>query len=204
MRHGRIIGASAPLPPGVRVLIGMGGNIGASEAIHARFREALDRLAAALASPVARLSAVYGSDPVGPVADQPRFLNAVAELVLARGLSARDLLAEILSIEASLGRVREETRDQGPRTIDLDLLFAGDWLASGPGVELPHPRIIERAFVLRPLAELVGVDWRLPGFGGTVADYLDSPGLATQRLGLTLYAPGAATDGEYCRDAWPR
>lgn len=204
MCHGRIIGATSPLPCGTRVLIGLGGNIGGSEAIHGRFRHALARLTDALASPSTRLSAIYGSDPVGPIAEQPRFLNAVAEFFLVTTLSPYDLLAEILSIEASLGRVRTEATDKGPRTIDLDLLFAGDWISSGPGIELPHSRVFERAFVLRPLAELVGLDWLMPGFGRTVADCLNRPELAAQRRGLTLHAPGAVADDEYCRDALPR
>ena len=94
-------------------------------------------------------------------ADQPRFLNAVAELETDE--PPRALLARLLEIERELGRTREGPR-YGPRTIDLDLLLYGDDRLDEPGLGLPHPRLHERAFVLEPLAELAP-ELVVPGFG---------------------------------------
>ena len=89
--------------------------------------------------------------PVGYV-DQPRFLNGAAEL--ETGLAARALLEELLRIERDLGRDRLNVPPQGPRTADLDLLLYGGEVIREPGLEVPHPRLHERAFVLEPLFDL--------------------------------------------------
>ncbi|MDT4966141.1 MAG: 2-amino-4-hydroxy-6-hydroxymethyldihydropteridine diphosphokinase [Acidobacteriota bacterium] len=100
---------------------------------------------------VTRLSSIYETEPVGRV-DQPTFLNMVAEL--RRGIfSPEQTLARLLRIEYSLGRRREV--EQGPRTIDLDLLLFGEEQRSSDFLQLPHPRMHQRRFVLTPLAELV-------------------------------------------------
>ncbi len=78
------------------------------------------------------------------------YLNAVVEL--ATTLSARELLSALQTIEARFGRERDVR--WGPRTLDLDLLIFGEVVASEPGLELPHPRMTERRFVLEPLAEI--------------------------------------------------
>lgn len=191
----------AKLPAGTRILIGLGGNMGGPDAVYQRFCRAADALSAALAEDGVRMSSAYESDPVGPISEQPRFLNAVVELALARAMPAAELLAEILAIEKSLGRVRRDAAAQGPRTIDLDLLFAGEYAVRAPGLTVPHPAVAGRAFVLVPLAELVGGDWLMPGIGSTVAECSSRPQLATQRAGLRLYSPRPAPGGEYCRDA---
>jgi 2-amino-4-hydroxy-6-hydroxymethyldihydropteridine diphosphokinase len=110
---------------------------------------------------VVRVSTLRNTDPVGFL-DQPRFLNGVVEL--ETGLSARILLDTLLEIERDLGRDRSASPPQGPRTLDLDLLVYGDEIIDEPGLEVPHPRMGERRFVLEPLAEL---DRRLevPGLG---------------------------------------
>jgi 2-amino-4-hydroxy-6-hydroxymethyldihydropteridine diphosphokinase len=97
-----------------------------------------------------RCSSFYSSAPVG-LADQPDFINAVCRLETA--LPARDLMSALLDIESSHGRVRGALKG-GPRTLDLDLLLFGQETVHEPGVDVPHPRLHERAFVLAPLAEL--------------------------------------------------
>jgi 2-amino-4-hydroxy-6-hydroxymethyldihydropteridine diphosphokinase len=99
---------------------------------------------------VTRLSAIYETAPVD-VREQPFFLNMVAELRV-RVFSPEQTLARLLRIEYALGRKREIPR--GPRTIDLDLLLYGDEQRATEFLQLPHPRLHERRFVLTPLAEL--------------------------------------------------
>src|SRR5207302_3829580 len=107
-----------------------------------------------------RVSTVRETEPWG-YADQPRFLNAVAELETDE--EPRALLDRLLEVERALGRTREGPR-YGPRTIDLDLLLYGDEQLDEPGLVVPHPRLHERAFVLEPLAELAP-DLVVPGRG---------------------------------------
>lgn len=97
---------------------------------------------------VAAASSVWES-PAAPPAEQhdPPFLNAVVRLQCR--MSADDLLDLLLSVEADLGRVRP-----GPRTIDLDLLTFGDLVSNRPDLTVPHPRMTDRSFVLRPLVEV--------------------------------------------------
>jgi 2-amino-4-hydroxy-6-hydroxymethyldihydropteridine diphosphokinase len=106
---------------------------------------------------IVRSSRVYETDPVGGP-EQPDYLNAVAE-VDAPG-SARDLLDASLSVETEMGRVRGER--WGPRVIDLDVLTFGDQAIEEPDLQVPHPRMHERGFVLIPLLEL-DADPPLPG-----------------------------------------
>jgi 2-amino-4-hydroxy-6-hydroxymethyldihydropteridine diphosphokinase len=121
--------------------VGLGANLGHREAT---IRRALELLGAA------RVSTLIETEPWG-YADQPPFLNGVAELETDE--APRVLLDRLLEIERKLGRTREGPR-YGPRTIDLDLLLYGDDELSQPGLVVPHPRLHERAFVLEPLAEL--------------------------------------------------
>lgn len=101
---------------------------------------------------VRRLSRIYETSAVGHT-NQPHFLNMVAELDGARLPKPEQMLARLLRIEYALGRTREVP--QGPRTIDLDLLFYGDLRSDTEYLQLPHPRIAARRFVLEPLNELV-------------------------------------------------
>jgi len=100
---------------------------------------------------VVRVSRFRNTEPVGYV-EQPRFLNGAVEL--ETGFSARRLLDALMEVERHFGRDRLAVPAQGPRTLDLDLLLYGDERISEPGLEVPHPRLHERAFVLEPLAEL--------------------------------------------------
>lgn len=110
-------------------------------------------------------SALYRTPPWG-VIDQPAFVNAVASLETA--LAPRELLEALLAIETLAGRVRGVR--YGPRTLDLDLLLYGDSVLRESGLEIPHPRLHERAFVLLPLVDLAP-DLEVPGHG-RVADLL--------------------------------
>jgi 2-amino-4-hydroxy-6-hydroxymethyldihydropteridine diphosphokinase len=125
--------------------VALGANLGDREK---NLRAALERLKEL--GPL-RVSAFRETDPVG-VTDQPRFVNAVAELETALG--ARELLERLLEIERELGRDRSSEERWGPRTIDLDLLLYGDDVIDEPGLTVPHPRLAERRFVLEPLHEL--------------------------------------------------
>jgi len=124
-----------------RAYVGLGANLGD--------RETMIRKAASLLG-ARRLSTIRETEPWG-LEDQPKFLNAVAEL--ETDLTARDLLDRLLVGEQSLGRTREGPR-WGPRTIDLDLLLYGDERLDEPDLTVPHPHLHERLFVLEPLAEL--------------------------------------------------
>ena len=137
--------------------VGLGSNLGDRAAL-------IDRAAQLIGA--TRLSEVRETEPWGYVT-QPRFLNAVAEI--ETDLTPRRLLDHLLDVEARLGRERIGPK-WGPRTIDLDLLIYGDEIIDEPGLVVPHPRLLERAFVLEPLADLV--PWlRIPG-DGTVHDAL--------------------------------
>jgi 2-amino-4-hydroxy-6-hydroxymethyldihydropteridine diphosphokinase len=130
----------------MKTYIGLGANLGEREA---QIRLALDDLARLPASRLVRASSLYDSEPVGEP-DQPNFLNAVAELETE--LTARQLLWNLLLIERRLGRTR--TRRWGPRTIDLDLLLYGPLVIDEPDLQVPHPELTRRSFVLVPLVEL--------------------------------------------------
>ena len=144
--------------------IGLGANLGEREAT---LREALARLGGADGIRVVAVSSFRETDPVG-LLEQPRFLNAAAALETT--LSPRALLDTLLAVERALGRDRASEARWGPRTIDLDLLLYGDLVLDEPGLELPHPRLHERAFALEPLLDLdPGLE--IPG-RGRVADLL--------------------------------
>ena len=115
-------------------------------------------------------SSLYSTEPVG-FADQPRFINAAVELETE--LQASDLLERLLAIEMEFGRDRAAGFANGPRTLDLDILLFGNLKISEPGLEIPHPRLAQRAFVLVPLNEIApdAVD---PRSGKTVAQLLES------------------------------
>lgn len=96
-------------------------------------------------------SSLYCTAPVG-LADQPQFVNAV--VALQTGLAPRTLLARLLAIEREYLRDRSHSIANGPRTLDLDILMMGDLCLCESDLELPHPRLADRAFVLIPLHEI--------------------------------------------------
>lgn len=127
--------------------IALGANLGDREATLMAALKLLDQHPEIA---VLRCSHLYETDPVGNV-DQPMFLNMAAAVTTS--LQPHGLLAEMLKVEKQLGRVRHIR--WGPRTVDLDLLWMeGDKLDT-PDLILPHPRMLERAFVLVPLADIV-------------------------------------------------
>ncbi|MEL6497500.1 MAG: 2-amino-4-hydroxy-6-hydroxymethyldihydropteridine diphosphokinase [Planctomycetota bacterium] len=126
---------------------------------------------------VVRASGVIETDPVGPQ-DQGRYLNAAA--VVETSLDAFELLACMLGIEHWLGRDRSRERRWGPRVIDLDLIAHGDLILNTPDLTLPHPRMHEREFVLRPLAE-IAPDFVIPGLHATVSELLSRFGNEAHR-----------------------
>jgi 2-amino-4-hydroxy-6-hydroxymethyldihydropteridine diphosphokinase len=131
---------------GETAYLGLGGNLGEPAAAMAAALRLID------ADPETRIvavSSIYRTPPWGKI-DQPDFLNAAAEISTC--LSPRGLLDLCLAAEQQLKRVRDER--WGPRLIDMDILVFGDLTVAEHGLEIPHPRMIERAFVLAPLAEI--------------------------------------------------
>jgi 2-amino-4-hydroxy-6-hydroxymethyldihydropteridine diphosphokinase len=135
--------------------VGLGSNLGAREAT---LREAARMLGELDGVEVRAVSSLRETDPVGKL-DQPRFVNAA--VALETSLPARELLDRLLEVERALGRDRSVEERWGPRTIDLDLLLYGEETIDVPGLQVPHPRLAERAFVLEPLLELAP-ELRLP------------------------------------------
>jgi 2-amino-4-hydroxy-6-hydroxymethyldihydropteridine diphosphokinase len=151
--------------------LGLGGNLGDPAAAMAA---ALRALASNRAIELLAVSSLYRTPPWG-VTDQPDFLNAVASVRTMLG--ARGLLEACLEVERSLKRVRQ-TR-WGPRLIDIDILVFGDQRIDEEGLHVPHPRMLERAFVMLPLAE-ISPDVKLEG--RTARDWaaeLDAAGIET-------------------------
>jgi len=153
--------AGAAKPPSRVSLayVGLGANLGDARATLAAAAETLGEL-----GEVRAVSPLYETDPIG-LEDQPAFLNAVA--VVATPLDPHRLLAALLEIEARFGR--ERTVRWGPRTLDLDLLAMDGVELDDPQLTVPHPRLAEREFALRPLVDVA------PGVrigGATAAELL--------------------------------
>ena len=129
----------------VRAALSLGGNTGD---VPQAFIKALAALEVGGAK-VAACSSVWRTPPWGKL-DQPDFFNIA--VFIETGLSPRALLGLCLAIEKSAGRVRAER--YGPRTLDIDILTYGDEVIDEPGLTIPHPRMLERAFVLVPLNEI--------------------------------------------------
>ena len=129
-----------------QVFAGIGANVGDPALT---LREAVRRLEGEGGIRVVAASPVYRNPPMGPQ-DQPHFLNAVLEMSVE--ISPQELLKRFLAIELEFGRVRDIR--WGPRTLDLDILVYGDVRVDEPGLTIPHPHMLERSFVLTPLADL--------------------------------------------------
>ena len=140
-----------------RAYVGLGANLGDRERT---LRAAVDALAAEDGVEVVSVSVLRETEPVG-VGQQPLYLNGAAELETT--LTARRLLDRLLAVEQRFGRIRVPG-ERGPRTLDLDLLLYGDEVRDSPRLKLPHPRMHERAFVLKPLVE-ISPDAVIPGRG---------------------------------------
>lgn len=149
-----------------RAYIALGSNLDDPKAQILQAFEDLGRLPET--SLIAR-SSLYLSAPVGYL-DQPAFINAVAEVETS--LQPHDLLNALLDLEHARGRVRDMIN--GPRTLDLDILLYDGLRCHEHGLTLPHPRMFERAFVLKPLLEIAS-DCTIPG-QGQVAQLLEKCG----------------------------
>lgn len=162
-------------PPGVKAYIGLGSNL---DDPVAQLKQARRSLGSVPGTRLLDCSSLYMSAPMG-FADQADFANAVC--CVGTSLSAMDLLAQLRIIEDRQGRTRDGQRD-GPRTLDLDLLLYGSQIIRQGDLEIPHPRLHQRAFVLYPLAE-IAKKTRVPGLE-TVSALLDA--CPTQRIERAL------------------
>lgn len=156
LRHGPDSEQALTGPPGetplasvgtVGVFIALGSNLGDRER---HLRQALESLEADGTSRVLRCSSLHETAPVGGPPGQGRYLNAAAELWTLH--SPHALLESLLAIERLHGRRRDERH--APRTLDLDLLLYGERVICDARLELPHPRMWEREFVMAPLREI--------------------------------------------------
>lgn len=163
-----------PDETGVPVALAFGANLGDSAGT---IRAALDDLEQAGDVTQIATSSFYETPPWG-FEDQPAFVNLVA--VGRTRLSAEALLDRVRHLEKRLGRTT--TFRWGPRVIDIDILTWGDRRVDGPTLALPHPRALERAFVMAPLAE-VQPDWRVGGIRA------EDAALVLDRSGLKVIAP---------------
>lgn len=136
--------------------IGLGSNL---EVPQQQLRRALESLSAISALPL-KVSGFYRSSPMGPT-DQPDYINAVA--CLDTSVEPQLLLKQLHQIEAGQGRVRSGPR-WGARTLDLDILIYDDRIIDTPELQIPHPGLAQRNFVLYPLLELAP-DLQVPGLG---------------------------------------
>ena len=147
-----------------RSAIALGSNLGDSRTI---LENALKILAKTPKITLTDCSSWYQTAPVGP--PQPDYLNGCA--VLNVQLTPQELLETLLRVEAHFGRVRQELN--GPRTLDLDLLLFEDLILDTPNLQVPHPRMKERAFVLVPLAE-IAPNWIEPVSGKAIAQLVQT------------------------------
>ena len=147
----------------MQLALGLGSNLGPSE-------EILQRAVADLATflEAVRVAPLYRTAAEGPV-EQPDFLNTA--LVGKTKLSPDEVLAICQQLEVASGRERHERF--GPRTLDIDLLVAGELERSDPELTVPHPRLRARRFVLQPLSD-IAPDLAIPPDGATVTDLLAS------------------------------
>ncbi|MCB9892851.1 MAG: 2-amino-4-hydroxy-6-hydroxymethyldihydropteridine diphosphokinase [Planctomycetes bacterium] len=133
----------------MQAYIGLGSNLGNREA---NLREALTRLAALPETRLVRESSFLETAAVDSPAGAGPFINGVA--LVETALSPRELLEALLAIERELGRERRGQPRNAPRTLDLDLLLYGEQVIDEPDLEVPHPRMAEREFVLWPLLQI--------------------------------------------------
>ena len=146
----------------MNIIIGLGGNVGD---VQTAFDQAVAALGESAGVTVLDGSSLYRTVAVGP--EQPAYLNAA--IMVTVETSARDLLSLCRRIEAAAGRDRSKEQRWGPRPLDLDLLISDSVVCRGPALELPHPRLAERAFALIPAAELAP-EWIHPLEGRTLSE----------------------------------
>jgi len=148
------------------IYLGLGSNIGDREA---NLREATRRLSRSGVR-ISKMSSLYDTEPIDYL-DQPWFLNAVVEA--ETDLPAAELLATLRQIESQMGSKKPFAK--GPRLIDLDILLYSSDTIDTPNLQVPHPRMLQRNFVLAPLSE-IAPNLRHPAWPASIADLLaDSP-----------------------------
>ena len=154
----------------VTAFVALGSNLGDPAK---QIRTALRAVAALPGTRLVRQSSLYRNPPEGGL-KQPQFINAVAQIETRAG--PRELLEHLLAIERDHGRARGQPN--ASRTLDLDVVLYGDQVVREPGLTIPHPRMLDRAFVLVPLAE-IAPDVVVPGAGRApdLAAKLDASGL---------------------------
>jgi len=164
----------------MRAGVALGSNLGDRLAQLRRARRAIEKLPGVSRAILA--SALYETDPVGCEPDAAKFLNAAIEFQYDG--EAQDLLRELAAIEAAYGRPERHPKNSS-RTVDLDLLYFGDTELETAELQLPHPRLAERAFVLRPLSE-IRPDLILPKQDASVKELLarlpDAPAVVRRDL----------------------
>lgn len=166
----------------MRVVLGLGGNLGDREENLRRAVELLDRLPE---TKVVRCSNVYETEPFDVRSEQEKYLNAC--VLVETSLAPEKLLDKCLATEAELGRVRLEYH--GARTVDIDLLVCEGFTSQTQKLTVPHPGILQRAFVMVPLMDLFPDGEALGVTFGPALDGVDKAGIA-------LYAKAEAFFGE--------
>ena len=156
----------------MKVWLGLGSNL---QQPVAQLQQALKRLGETTGLEVLRTSSFYRTPPWGDE-QQNDFINAVVQIETS--LDPIPLLRVLQSIENVMGRQRSSGRRWGPRLIDIDLLLYGKQQFQSAELEIPHPRMFERAFVLKPLSELEA-NLEIPGYGtvGELLQNLDCSGI---------------------------
>lgn len=172
------------MPTNTLIYLSLGSNLGDRAANLERAVEELCRAGVK----VLRRSAIYETEPVEYL-EQPWFLNCVVEAETQ--LAPRELLGKLQGIESRFGS--RKLVPKGPRMIDLDVLFYGSEVIEETGMEIPHPRLARRLFVLVPLAELVP-DLRHPVLGMTPSELLE---ITPDRSEIRIWrSPEGATDSK--------
>lgn len=167
-----------------RAFVALGSNLGKREQF---IHDALIELNRCATGKVTRVSPIYETEAVGFIESASPFLNGVAEIQSIG--SAEDLLSILLQIETHLGRIRSDRKGYQSRTIDLDLLLFGEERLQTPKLTIPHPHLMQRRFVLQPLADLVP-ETIIPGTDITVQQALDrlaSPESSVHRTTLSIW-----------------
>ncbi|MBK8499664.1 MAG: 2-amino-4-hydroxy-6-hydroxymethyldihydropteridine diphosphokinase [Flavobacteriales bacterium] len=149
----------------MEVLLLLGGNLGdPASALGEAERWIAERVGTVLSRSRDHWTAPWG------FTDERLFLNRA--VILRTALEPQELMAELLRIENELGRTRDEAKRYAARTIDIDILLIGDSVVDIPSLQVPHPRLHERAFALAPAAD-IAPDWRHPVKHRTVLQLLN-------------------------------
>ncbi len=164
------------MKPRSAIVVALGGNLGGGDAVARRFSESIQSISDLWGTP--QVSSIYHTAPIG-IQSQPDFLNAVAAWWPEEPPGPEQALALLQSLEAAHGRERIVLG--GARTLDLDLLLHAGQTRDTPGLRVPHPRMATRAFVLVPLQELFGSEFRWTQQGPSVGELLSKPEVVEQR-----------------------